>query len=317
MKKYLSFIVVGSLCACVLLSGCIENKPPSVTIIAFPTVGVAPLNVSFIANATDPDGTIDTYLWDFGDGNISQEQNPSHVFTSPNSYNVSLTVTDNNDVSATNYMVITLIPPQVIFSPTAEADTSEHSNETTLYCEKYILINDTGIASVSHEEVYLKFNLSVIPEGISVDSATMMLFVTDLGFFEKQGYEKGIPYPKFDNSGYFFVAVYECENTSWNAAELNTSNAPSYNHTPVDYIQITSYEGSGENIWVSWNMTLLLQKIFLNTSRQFTLVVNVEPDPYQIGVPISFGYASFLSTYAASVQGNENHPKLIVNFSNR
>ncbi|PNX52591.1 MAG: hypothetical protein BV458_08790 [Thermoplasmata archaeon M9B2D] len=315
MKKHLSLIVIGSLCVCVLLSGCIENKPPTVNIIALPTVGVAPMNVSFIANATDPDGTIDTYLWDFDDGNTSQEKNPTHYFTNPDSYNVSLTVTDNSGDSATSYTIITLVPPQVVFNPTAEADTSGTSNETILYCEKYILVSETGIVNVSHKEIYLKFNLSAIPDGIHVDNATIKLFVTDLGFFEKQGYEKGIPYPKFDNSGYLFIAVYECENTSWSASELNEVNAPVYNRTPIDYQQITSYEGSGENIWISWNMTSFLQKIFVNTSKVFTLVLNVEPDPYQSGLPITYGYASFRSTQGALSQGNQTYPQLIVNFS--
>ncbi len=317
MKKYLSLSVICSLCAFVLLSGCIENKPPMVNILTSSTVGIAPLNVSFSANATDQDGSIDTYLWDFGDGTTSQEQNPTHIFTSPSTYNVSLIVTDNSGASTNSFLLITVVPPQVVFSPTSEADTSDLSNETILYCEKYVLMNDTGIASIAHKEIYLKFNLSAIPDGIQVDSANIMLFVTDLGFFEKQGYEKGIPYPKFDNSGYLFIAVYESENTSWDNSVLNDSNAPSYNHTPIDYQQITSYEGSGENIWVSWNMTVFLQKIFFHRTKQFTLVFNVEPDPYQVGVPITYGYASFRSTQSAVAHGSETYPQLIVNFSKK
>lgn len=317
MKKHLSLIVIGSLSVCIILSGCIENKPPSVTITASPTAGVAPLTVSFIANATDEDGTIESYLWDFGDGNTSQERNPTYIFTTVGSYNVSLTVTDNGGITAIENSLITLIPPQIHFSPSAEADTVEASNETILYCEKYILFNDSGIATIAHNEIYLKFNFSDIPDGIQVDSATMMMFVTDLGFYEKQGYEKGVSYPKFGNSGYIFIAVYECDNTSWDSASLNSSNAPSYSRTPVDYQQITSYEGSNENIWISWNVTHLLQKIISNTTKQFTLVITVEPDPYQSGVPLAYGYASFFSTEGALVQGTESYPNLIVDFSTR
>ncbi|KYK22871.1 hypothetical protein AYK21_03450 [Thermoplasmatales archaeon SG8-52-2] len=36
-----------------------------------------------------------SYLWDFGDGETSTEQNPSHTYTTPDNYTVTLTVTDN------------------------------------------------------------------------------------------------------------------------------------------------------------------------------------------------------------------------------
>ena len=37
-------------------------------------------------------GNPDTFAWDFGEGNTSTDQNPSHVYTTSGSYNVSLTV---------------------------------------------------------------------------------------------------------------------------------------------------------------------------------------------------------------------------------
>ena len=36
-----------------------------------------------------------TFHWDFGDGYTSNEQNPTHTYTSPDNYTVTLTVTDN------------------------------------------------------------------------------------------------------------------------------------------------------------------------------------------------------------------------------
>lgn len=36
------------------------------------------------------------WLWDFGDGNISEEQNPAHIYSENGTYSVSLTVTNNN-----------------------------------------------------------------------------------------------------------------------------------------------------------------------------------------------------------------------------
>ena len=53
------------------------------------TIGNAPLNVSFTGSSPL---TVTSWLWDFGDGNTSTMQNPSHTYTVPGLYNVSLTV---------------------------------------------------------------------------------------------------------------------------------------------------------------------------------------------------------------------------------
>ncbi len=49
------------------------------------------LDVDF--NNTSPSG--DTFQWDFGDGNGSNVENPSHTYTSPGSYTATLTVSDS------------------------------------------------------------------------------------------------------------------------------------------------------------------------------------------------------------------------------
>ncbi len=40
-----------------------------------------------------------TWLWDFGDGTYSEDQNPTHMYLSPGAYNVTATVTDANNKS--------------------------------------------------------------------------------------------------------------------------------------------------------------------------------------------------------------------------
>ena len=52
------------------------------------------------AGSFDPDGTITSYFWDFGDGNSSTSANPTHTYGGVGSYNVVLTVTD--DMGATD-----------------------------------------------------------------------------------------------------------------------------------------------------------------------------------------------------------------------
>jgi hypothetical protein len=54
------------------------------------TKGLAPLTVNFTDQSC---GTITSWQWSFGDGDASNEQNPSHTFSKPGIYTMSLTVT--------------------------------------------------------------------------------------------------------------------------------------------------------------------------------------------------------------------------------
>lgn len=57
-----------------------------------PASGPAPLAVSFTDTTTN--GTHNTWIWDFGDGSASTNQNPTHTFTSEGTYKVKLTVSN-------------------------------------------------------------------------------------------------------------------------------------------------------------------------------------------------------------------------------
>jgi len=58
--------------------------------------GTISQNVPFHANNSyDPDGSIVSYSWNFGDGGSSSGINPTHAYTANGTYTVTLTVTDN------------------------------------------------------------------------------------------------------------------------------------------------------------------------------------------------------------------------------
>ncbi|GLX79801.1 collagenase [Thalassotalea insulae] len=58
--------------------------------------------------STDTDGTIESYLWDFGDGTTSTLANPSHSYTQAGEYNVSLKVTDNQGAHHSDLTTVTI-----------------------------------------------------------------------------------------------------------------------------------------------------------------------------------------------------------------
>jgi PKD repeat protein len=73
-----------------------DNILPTVTASASTGSGSAPLEVTFTATASDLDGTVASYLWTFGDGSTSTEQNPVHIYNCDGTFTAKVKVTDNN-----------------------------------------------------------------------------------------------------------------------------------------------------------------------------------------------------------------------------
>ena len=64
---------------------------PKANFKATPTSGLSPLTVNFTDKST---GTITGWLWNFGDNQTSTDRNPSHAYTNPGTYAVTLTATN-------------------------------------------------------------------------------------------------------------------------------------------------------------------------------------------------------------------------------
>lgn len=90
--------------------------------------------ISFNASASfDPDGSIVAYTWDFGDSNAGSGILVDHSYPDNGVYNVTLTVTDNDEASSVAWALKTVLnrPPVANFSETAE----------TIYVGEYISFN--------------------------------------------------------------------------------------------------------------------------------------------------------------------------------
>jgi PKD repeat protein len=85
------------------------NQPPTADPNG-PYTGVVGVNVMFDGTASsDPDGTIVSYDWDFGDGSTGTGASPQHAYAAAGTYTVSLTVTDNlgdTDMATTTAEII-------------------------------------------------------------------------------------------------------------------------------------------------------------------------------------------------------------------
>jgi PKD repeat protein len=85
------------------------------------------------AGTNDPDGSIASYSWDFGDGNgTSTSQNPQYTYPAGGAYTVKLTVTDNEGSSASVSHDLTIVapnqPPTAAFSASTAGLTASFTN---------------------------------------------------------------------------------------------------------------------------------------------------------------------------------------------
>jgi len=91
------------------------NQPPTVTLTVDPTIGMTPLMVSFTATASDPDGSIAQYRWDFnGDSTIDLTTITGatiFTYTTPGAYLAQVTAVDNLGATALAYAVISVSSP--------------------------------------------------------------------------------------------------------------------------------------------------------------------------------------------------------------
>ena len=116
------------------ISGTIINpgvaQPPVAVATATPIAGKAPLTVTFNGGQSyDPDGSIASWLWAFGDGDVATTSNATHTYGSAGVYTAVLTVTDNSGWTDSASIVITVTgPPAAPLNLTATAASSSQIN---------------------------------------------------------------------------------------------------------------------------------------------------------------------------------------------
>ena len=120
MKRRIVWGVSVVVAVTLVVTGCwfLGNLHPIATFTATPSSGTSTLSVTFDAEGSfDPDGTIEQYHWDFGDGQTASQTAYAlivHVYTNVQSdsvvFTAILTVTDNLGAEDTEAKNITVDP---------------------------------------------------------------------------------------------------------------------------------------------------------------------------------------------------------------
>lgn len=118
-----SFLVIGILLLMgLLVTSCLPNPftrwpEPVIAIAEGSPYGTAPLTITFdISASSDPDGTIVSFTFDFGDGTEPLEGTTitepiEHTYETPGSYFAKLTVKDNGGATGSTWLAIQVNPP--------------------------------------------------------------------------------------------------------------------------------------------------------------------------------------------------------------
>ncbi|MCG3164529.1 MAG: hypothetical protein POELPBGB_00283 [Bacteroidia bacterium] len=94
--------------------------PPVANFSADDTQGCFPLPVQFTDLSVPGSSPISSWIWDFGDGTVSTDQNPTHTYPNSGSFNVTLLLTDANgcftQLTVNNYISVGSAFPTVAFT---------------------------------------------------------------------------------------------------------------------------------------------------------------------------------------------------------
>ena len=111
----------GTAAATLVVTVSAANQPPTADA-GGPYSGTAGVAVQFDGSgSSDPDGTIASYAWEFGDGNTGTGVNPSHTYAAEGSYTVTLTVLDDVGASASATTTAQIAPAGQPQPPVADA----------------------------------------------------------------------------------------------------------------------------------------------------------------------------------------------------
>ncbi|MCZ2402942.1 PKD domain-containing protein [Paenarthrobacter sp. Z7-10] len=100
------------------------NQPPVAAFSSSVTGLAAQLDASA---STDPDGSLASYAWAFGDGTTGTERTLTHTYNAAGNYTVTLTVTDNGSATNAVSQPVTIPPPAgqaVAFSAGSQSNTN-------------------------------------------------------------------------------------------------------------------------------------------------------------------------------------------------
>lgn len=157
--------------------------------------------INFVDTSQD-DEVVISWFWDFGDGTNSTEQNPSHQYADKGTYDVQLTVTDNDYATDSETRTVTIqnVPPiaDFTYSPTSpkkgqdiqfnDASTDPEGKELTYlwdFGDGYTSTHKNPVHKYTEAKQYI-VNLTVTDDKEAVNSTTKTISISEIPIYEQQ-----------------------------------------------------------------------------------------------------------------------------------
>jgi PKD repeat protein len=116
--------------------------------------GTAPLLVSFSAGGSyDPDGTISSYEWDFGDGTTGSGVTVNHTYITSGNFEVTLTVTDNQTSTNEDWLTIQVATDPIKVARVKDIAMSLQINRRDVLAKAKVTLLDIGNNPISNATV--------------------------------------------------------------------------------------------------------------------------------------------------------------------
>jgi len=145
-------------------------------------VGLGDIVIFDGSASRDVDGIIKEYNWSFGDGNWSRGPNPTHKYTAFGNFTVTLTVTDDSDITGADSIFVSVnSPPKIVnWTPAGDVVLAESATQyfsITVLDPEGDIINVTwtldGVA-VAHGTAH-----TYVPDYYSAGHHTLVVKATD------------------------------------------------------------------------------------------------------------------------------------------
>jgi len=214
-------LILASAFVVSIIAGSKKNNPPIVYSSSNIRTGKVPLEVNFEGSASDGDGDIASYHWNFGDGDTSDEQNPTHIYVKDGKYDVTFTATDDDGESREHNITIYVrenSPPAAIASASCnegekplKIEFSGEGMDSDGKIVSYYWDFDDGDTSNEQNPThtyqssgYYNAELIVTDDNDAKDTAMIKITVNEESDWEKWYLYYYFYYPRYQNGHYHY-----------------------------------------------------------------------------------------------------------------
>jgi PKD repeat protein len=237
--------------------------------------------VQFADKSTAYDG-IASWHWDFGDGNTSNLQTPSHEYGNNGTYDVTLIVSDGDGSTSqkTLEIIVQDTSPTVLTLTTSSGLTSFNEDEIIVFRANAI----PGWESVKRYEWNFTYSNPFVPFSVTVINHTSHSYPQKGAYsvlvrvWDSDSYSEKILPIEIENVRPIANFSYSMSQTGEVMFDASiSSDTPS----DVSSLQFRWNFGDGTN-WSPWYSDPVIRHTFVNKSREYSVVLNVRDDDGEI-----------------------------------